>query len=101
MYIRKKKSIFMTPSIYLQSNQRVKKKYIYIYNNTDNFIQWLCCALDSILFITVIRSIIINKYVGRAAVRSFPDRIFTVLPPLSFVSIVSGKDPPPTSLLGL
>lgn len=36
-----------------------------------------------------------------AATRSFSGRISTVPPPLSYVPIVSGKDPPPTSLLGL
>jgi len=33
--------------------------------------------------------------------RSFSDRILTAPPPLSFVPIVSEKDPSPTSLLGL
>jgi hypothetical protein len=36
-----------------------------------------------------------------AAAKSFSGRIPTVPPPLSSVPIVSGKDPPPTSLLGL
>jgi hypothetical protein len=36
-----------------------------------------------------------------AAARSFSGCILTAHPPLSSVPVVSGEDPPPTSLLGL